>query len=127
MDNYIKLKGDKINPAKFMNKLVTKIKNKFNDDCLIEFFKNKFKFNVTFEEGINEEINEENLIEEVKQLKINQEECESIYERDTVIQIKIFESYKGGYILRFTKKEGELDNYLERLKKIYSLIIKKNN
>ena len=127
MDNYIKLKGDEINPAKFMNNLFKKIENTFNEGCCIEAFKNKFKFNVIFEEGQKEEVNEGNLIEEVKKLKINQEENEAIKEKDTVIQIKIFESYNGGYLVRFTKKEGELDNYLERLKKIYSLIIKKNN
>ena len=120
MDYYIKIE-DKINPANFMNNLATKIKNTFNDDCLITFFKNKFKFNVTFEEGQKEEVNEENLIEEVNQPKIN------IQEQDTVIQIKIFESYKGGYILRFTKKKGELNDYLGKLKTIYSLIIKKDN
>ena len=127
MDNYIKLKGDEINPAKFMNNLCKKIENTLNEGCCIEAFKNKFKFNVIFEEGQKEEVNEENLIEEVKKIKINQEENEAIKEKDTVIQIKIFESYNGGYLVRFTKKEGELDNYLERLKKIYSLIIKKNN
>ena len=128
MEYYIKLKGYEINPAKFMNKLYKKIEKEFEDDeCLIEFYENKLKFDIVFNEEKNEEANEEDLIEEVKKLKIEDEENENITEKNTVIRVKIFESYKGGYILRFTKKEGELDNYLERLKIIYSLIIKKNN
>ena len=34
----------------------------------------------------------------------------------------MYKSLNGGYLLRFIKKEGVLIDYLENVKKIYSLI-----
>ena len=112
MNNYIKLKGNEINPAKFMNMLIDKIKNRFNLLNDVEINEKKFKFNVTFNEE-NEDLNEE------------EEENENIKGNKTNIEIKIYESYNGGYLLRFVKKEGEISNYLDILKKIYALITNK--
>jgi serine/threonine protein kinase len=112
MNNYIKLKGNEINPAKFMNMLIGKIKNQFNLLNDIQINEKKFKFNVTFNEE-NEDLNEE------------EEENENIKGNKTNIEIKIYESYNGGYLLRFVKKEGEISNYLDILKKIYALITNK--
>ena len=127
MNNFIKLKG-KINPAIFMNSLLNKINKEFIGECEIEPNKEKFKFNIIFEEDqINGEISEE-LIEELKKLGINESdeisENENIKGKKIVIQIKIYESYNEGYLLRFVRKQGELIDYLEKMKKIYSLIEK---
>ena len=124
MDNYIKLKGD-INPCVFMNTLINKIKN-FDKKCNIEANKEKLKFNVIFEEESMDDEIPEDMKEELKQLGIDEDEeeidDENIKGKLTEIQIKIYESYNGGYLLRFVKKEGEQNKYLEKMEKIYSLV-----
>ena len=127
MNNYIKLKGD-IKPTIFMNTLVNKIKKEFDDKCVIEAKKEKLKFNVIFEaESVDEEIPED-MKEELKQLGVDEdeEECddENIKGKLTTIQIKIYESYNGGYLLRFAKKEGDQNEYLEKMEQIFSLVKK---
>ena len=57
-------------------------------------------------------------------IKQNEEINENIKGKNTVIQIKIYESYNGGYLVRFVRKEGEKIDYLEKMKKIYSLVDK---
>ena len=127
MNNYIKLKG-KINPAKFMNSLVNKINKEFEGECEIEPNKEKLKFNVIFEEAQSNEEIEEELLEELKSMGIKENEeineNENIKGKKTVIQIKIYESYNEGYLVRFLRKEGETIDYLEKMKKIYSLVDK---
>ena len=125
MNNYIKLKG-KINPAIFMNSLVNKINKEFEGECDIEPNKEKLKFNVIFEEAQSNEEIEEELLEELKSMGIkeNEEINENIKGKKTVIQIKIYESYNEGYLVRFVRKEGETIDYLEKIKKIYSLVDK---
>ena len=126
--NYcIKLTGN-INPGKFMNDLVEQIRK--IDGCLINVIEDKFKFYATFEK--EEEYNEipEDMKEELKKLgiteneinNINDDENENIKGKRIVIQIKLFESYNGEYLLRFVKKEGELFDYIEKIEKIYSLV-----
>jgi serine/threonine protein kinase len=126
MDNYIKLKGD-INPCVFMNTLINKIKI-FDKKCNIEANKEKLKFNVIFEEESMDDEIPEDMKEELKQLGIDEDEeeidDENIKGKLTEIQIKIYESYNGGYLLRFVKKEGEQNKYLEKMEKIYSLVKK---
>jgi len=127
MNNYIKLKG-KINPTIFMNSLVNKINKEFEGECEIEPNKEKFKFNVIFEENQSNEEIEEELLEELKKMGINENEeineNENIKGKKTAIQIKIYESYNEGYLVRFVRKEGETIDYLEKMKKIYSLVEK---
>ena len=48
MEYYIKLTDDKINPAKFMNKLYKKIEKEFKGICNFEFYENKLKFDIIF-------------------------------------------------------------------------------
>ena len=128
MGNYIKLTGN-INPGKFMNNLVEKI-NKL-DNCRISVNKEKFKFNVVFDDG--DEFGEipEDIKEELKKLGIYENEEDNDFDDDEnenlkgkriVIQIKLFQSYNKGYLLRFVKKEGILIDYQEKVEKIYSLI-----
>jgi serine/threonine protein kinase len=126
MDNYIKLKGT-INPCNFMNGLTAKIKNEFKDDgCSIDPCKDKLKLNVIFEgEQLDDEIPED-IKEELKQLGLDEdediEENEDIKGRNTTIQIKIYESLNGGYLLRFVKKEGDQNVFMEKMEKIYALV-----
>jgi len=128
MDNYIELTGD-INPVKFMNDLVRKIKELDELNISINVSENKLKFNVTFEKEeeyleITDEMKEElkNLGINEKELNYYDEENENIKGKRTVVQIKMYESFNRGYLLRFVKKEGVLIDYLENIKKIYSLI-----
>ena len=119
MNHYIKLKGNLIH-YKFMNNLINMIKNEFKDDIHIVIDnKNKAKFEAIFNENKNEDDNNEELEEE-----INEEQKKNIKGGKTVIQFKLYESYNGGFILRFVKKEGEINNYLDKLETIYSLISK---
>ena len=125
MDNYIKLTGN-INPGKFMNDLVVKI-NKL-DGAYINADKDEFKLNVTFEKEEKDFEIPENMKEELKKLGIyeieedDEEENENIKGRRIVMKIKIYQSYNGGYLLKFAKKEGVLIDYLEKVRKINSLI-----
>jgi serine/threonine protein kinase len=126
MNNYIKLKGS-INPCVFMNNLTGKIKNEFKDgNCSIDPCKDKLKLNVIFEgEQLDDEIPED-IQEELKQLGLDEdediEENDDIKGRNTTIQIKIYESLNGGYLLRFVKKEGDQNIFMEKMEKIYSLV-----
>ena len=125
MNNYIKLTGN-LNPGIFMNFLYNKIVQEFNKDCDIEPVPEKCKINIIFKNIIkNKEISKE-LKEEFKKLAKEEDldikENEIVKEQKTIIQIKIFESYNGGYLLRFVKKKGDLYDYLNKIKKISSLI-----
>ena len=125
MNNYIKLKGD-IVPHIFMNNLINQIKKEFFNKCEFELNKDKCKFNVTFaEELMNEEIPKE-IEDKLKELGINEEENEddNMNIKRIVIQIKIYESLNKGYLVRFVRKEGDLNDYYDKLEKIYSLIEK---
>jgi serine/threonine protein kinase len=136
MNNYIKIKGE-LNPAKYMNSLVNKIVEK-NPNCTIEESKKSLKFNVIFEEEEEEEKEEEEkekekegeediskeLEEEMAKLGIkenDEDEEEGLKKKDCVIQVKMFESLKEGHLLRFTKKDGEIEDYYKNLEKVIAL------
>lgn len=57
-------------------------------------------------------------------MKMKNMKMRILKEKNTNIQIKIYESLNGGYLLRFVKKEGEINDYLDKFGKI-SAIIKK--
>jgi serine/threonine protein kinase len=126
MNNYIKLTGNVV-PSTFMNALANKINNEFSGECKISANPEKLKFNAIFEEEeeLDEEIPED-MKEELKKLGIEDDEeiqeNENIKGKKTVMQIKIFESQNGGYLLRFVKKEGDQKDYLNKMEKIYSLV-----
>ena len=128
MNNYMKINGD-LNPAKFMNILANKIVSVFENQCTIETNKNKLKFNVIFENP--EEKEEENQNEEDKKLeeeldKLGLENIDdfedTIEKKESIIQLKLFESVNGGYLLRFVKKGGEIEEYHSNLDKIIKVI-----
>ena len=121
MYNYITLKG-KLTPYKYMSDLINKIKKEFSNYKIEIIDKKKAKFNVIFNE---EEIEEEELEEEELEEEADEEKFQNIKGKKTIIQVKLYQNYNEEHLLRFVKKEGELKNYLEKLKKIYGLIIKK--
>ena len=121
MYNYIKLKG-KLTPYKYMSDLINKIKKEFSNYKIEIIDKKKAKFNVIFNE---EEIEEEELEEEELEEEADEEKFQNIKGKKTIIQVKLYQNYNEDHLLRFVKKEGELKNYLDKLKKIYALIIKK--
>ena len=125
MNNYIKINGN-LNPAKFMNSLINKLGKNIGDKCLFEESKKTLKFNIVFEE--EEEIKEEEIPKELEEelaqlgLEENDENEEvDLKKKDCVIQVKMYESINGGYLLRFVKKSGELEDYYKHLESIISL------
>ena len=129
MNNYIKING-KINPTKFMNSLANKIMSEYKEYCTIEPNKKTLKFNVIFEipEEDEEEKNEEEskIEEELDKLGLeNIDDFEDgIEQKDSIIQVKLFESINGGYLVRFVRKGGEIEEYHKNLDKIISLMKK---
>ena len=125
MKNYIKINGE-MNPVLFMNNLCQRISKKI-ENCDIDANEYNLKFNVTFEEEEREEEIPKELEEELAKLGLDDKENEENEEDDnltkkkSVIQAKMFESVNGGYLLRFKKKGGELEDYYKNLKKIMAL------
>ena len=125
MDNYIKLKGYMNSPSKFMNSLVNEINKEFKDKCLVEANKDKLKFKVLFEGQENEEEVDEEIEKELKRLGIEDDDEDvdnDIKGKDTVIQIKLYESLNGGYLLRYVRKDGNEKDFLDKMKMISSII-----
>ena len=120
--NYIKIKGN-LSPAVFMNNLANKIDQKFN--CKIEQSKVALKFNITFEEELKdeEEIPKE-LEEKLDELDIeeNEEINENLLKKECIIKCKLYQSLNGGHILKFSKKNGYLEDYYNNLEIIISLV-----
>ena len=127
MENYIKINGN-LRPCKFMNSLANNIIKNFEDNVKIEESKKALKFNVIFEETLedDEEEPDEELKKELEKLSYEQtdEIKVVIAQKDCVIQIKLFQSLNGGYYVRFVKKEGEIEDYYKNLESIKSIIKK---
>ena len=127
MNNYIKINGN-LNPNKFMNSLANKIMSEYENNCSIEPSEKTLKFNVIFEtpEEEEEEKNEEDkkIEEELDKLGLeNIDDFEdTIEKKDCIIQVKLFESVNGGYLVRFVKKGGEIEEYHKNLDKIIRII-----
>ena len=124
MKNYLKIIGN-LKPVKFMNSLANKIK----DICTIEADKEKLKFKAIFEseEEEKEEENEEEkkkIEEEFKKLGLEDTDNyeDTIEKKDSVIQIKLLQSMNGGYLIKFEKKGGEIEDYYKNLKNIIEII-----
>ena len=102
MKNFVKIDGE-ITPYKFMNILVNKIKEKY--ECHINIDANKYKFTIEFidKEDENEEKEE------------NEDGEEYVKRISTIIEVKLFQSYKSGFIIRFVKKAGTMDDYYKNL------------
>ena len=127
MNNYLKING-KLNPGQFMNNLANKISSEYGDKIRIDANKEKPKFDITFEnqEEVEEEENEEQKKIEEELDKLGLEDIDEIEEeiekKESVIQIKLFESINGGYLIRFAKKGGEIEDYHKNLDTIIKII-----
>ena len=126
MNNYIKINGNLI-PSQFMNLLANKIAKNIENNAKIEKSNNDLKFNAVFEEPLeDEEELDEELKKELDKLSLeNTDELEEVTsQKDCVIQITLFQSLNGGYLVRFVKKEGEIEDYYKYLDSIKSIIKK---
>jgi len=128
MNNYMKINGE-LDPAKFMNALANQINSEFNKKCTIEPNPKKLKFNVTFEKEEEEEEEEKNdedreIEEELKKLNIEDVEEDAIEGKESVIQVKLLQSINDGYLVKFEKRGGEVEDYHKNLKNIVSIIKK---
>ena len=124
MQNYMKINGD-LKPGAFMNALANKIVKDFQDNAKIEVCQNGLKFNVIFEdELVDEEEPDEELEKELENLGLEDVDEETITKKDCVIQIKLFQSLNGGYLLRFVRKGGEIEEYYKKLDNIRSIVKK---
>ena len=119
MKHYMKIIG-KVNPCKLMNTIANKIKKKYGDKININPSEYKLKFNVSYEnmdeKDNKEENNEEEENEEDNDEEGNEDFKNRIKDENSVIQVKLFESSNGGYIVRFTKKKGDIVEYHQYLK-----------
>ena len=128
MNNYLKINGN-LNPNHFLNNLANKISSEFGDKIQIDVKnKEKAKFNVIFEnqeEEQGEQNEDEQKIEEELD-KLGLEDLDEIEEeierKESVIQIKLFESVNGGHLVRFAKKGGEIEEYHKNLDSIIKII-----
>ena len=106
MDNCIKIKGY-INPNKFLNSLVYKINKEFDmDNCLIQTSIDQPKFNLTFENNDDEMDDEEDNENE-------DDEDEDEEGDDIIVQIKLYQT-SDGHLLRFIKKRGNRNDFLDK-------------
>lgn len=124
MQYYMKINGD-LKPGAFMNALANKIVKDFQDNAKIEVCQNGLKFNVIFEdELVDEEEPDEELEKELEKLGLEDVDEETITKKDCVIQIKLFQSLNGGYVVRFVRKGGEIEEYYKKLDNIKSIVKK---
>ena len=128
MKNYLKITGN-LKPVKFMNSLANTIKSEYSNICTIETDKEKLKFKAIFEneEEEEEEENEEEkkkIEEEITKLGLEgtDDNEDTIEKKDSVIQIKLLQSMNGGYLIKFEKKGGEIEDYYKNLKNIIEII-----
>ena len=134
-NNYIKIKTD-LSPAKMMNIIYYYIHKEFEDICEFEKNKDDLKFDMNFEEDIidREMINKcfeeefENSDNKDRIFDDNDENIDDdILTKNLIIQVKMFETLNGEYILRFKKKYGDLSDYYQKIEKILSLVKNKMN
>ena len=106
MDNCIKIKGY-INPNKFLNSLVYKINKEFDmENCLIQTSIDQPKFNLTFENNDDEMDDEEDNENE-------NDEDEDEEGDEIIVQIKLYKT-SDGHLLRFIKKRGNRNDFLDK-------------
>ena len=134
LEFYIKIEGP-LNKIKFMNDLYNKIEEEYEKnteyDCKINSIDGKLKFKAFFnvireEEEKNDEkrrneVSKKNL--ESKENKENDEGNEEnnlLLRNGCIINIELFKFDKG-FLLRFLRKSGNLEDFYKNLKIIYSI------
>ena len=111
---------------KFMNDLYLKIEKEYENDkeyeCTIDCSKDKLKFKATFTFIEKEDIKEETETEkknENNEINEENEKNDCFKKKECIIDVELFK-YKNGFLLRFLRKSGELEDFYENLKIIYS-------
>ena len=120
-NNYIKTKGN-LKPSKIMNDLYYYIKQKFGDSCEVKENENELKFNIIFVDELAKKIMNDFEEDEGEEDNSDEEDDNDILRNDLDIQVKMFESYDGDYLIRFVKKSGRLYDYYQKLDKIMALV-----
>ena len=115
--NFISMKLN-LKPAGFMNLLLEKISDKFQDNCNIETAKDKIKAKITFENKYEQE--DENDYE-------GDDECNGfdfsyLGKEPCVICIKVFKYKDIGFEIQFIRKSGDIDDYYKYFNIIKELI-----
>ena len=118
--DYIKINGH-LNPLKFMNLISNKI-IKDNDKYYIKPSKKGYKFDIILEYDMEDE--QEEIEEEIKESEEEYFDYENngINKKDLIIQVILFKTFNGDYLIRFYKKSGDIDDYYEKIKRISSII-----
>ena len=118
-----------------MNILINKIKDKYENYDIIDI-KDSLKFTIVFPEIEEEKILNDTIPKEMKEefdkLKINEESEESVENNDDEededlknechVQVKLFKLKNGEHLLRFMKKNGDLEDYYKNLSKTVNLV-----
>ena len=120
MKNCINIKGD-LKPNQFMNKLCNMLYAIFGEDnCSIKADKEKLKlkFIISFYHKQEKEEKEKE-DEEKEEESENEEEEEKI--TDLKIQIKLYK-ISDGHLLRFTQREGERKDFLDKYGEISKIV-----
>jgi len=130
---FIKIKGN-LSPYKYMNDLANKIEEENEDekreyDCKIEPIENKLKFKAIFSavELEEEEENDEEVIKELEKLSLelgenndDNDDNDDIKRKECIINVELFKYENEGFLLRFLRKSGEMNDFYNIIKKIYS-------
>ena len=112
-NNYIQLKGN-LNHCYFMNKLIDNIINEYGEDNVqVNASSYKYKCDLDFVENNDKEENKNDDNEE--------EDEEESYENKCTIQLKLYQTGKEEFCLRFLRKLGNLPQYYLIIKKIFEL------
>ena len=144
---FIKIKGN-LSPFKYMNDLANKIEEENEDekreyDCKIEPIENKLKFKATFNaiEQQEEEENDEEIIKELEKIRLelgennddnndndnndDNDDNNDIERKECIINVELFKYENEGFLLRFLRKSGEMNDFYKIIKKLYSYAEKK--
>ena len=142
-DNYIKIKM-KISSVTFMNKLIKQLSKKYGKKCAIIPSPYTLKFSITFKEENENKIIIPKVKEELEKLQINEkkfkgdvdenkkdeekedkeeEESEEILIEESTVEAKLYKIKDNEYLLGFTKKAGETEEYYQNVQKIKDEVI----
>ena len=95
--------------------------------CQIELCENKLKFEIKFPNQDQQEEDEEDnedkdIMEEIQKTGLTKIDFKK--KNESMIQVKCYESENGGYIFKFQKKAGEIEDYCKNLKMIMNTLKK---
>ena len=125
MEFSIMIEGN-LKQIKFMNDLYLKIEKEYEndkkDECTIDCSKDKLKFKATFTFIEKEDIKEETETEKMNENNEINEENEKndcFKKKECIIDVELFK-YENGFLLRFLRESGKLEDFYTNLKNIYT-------